>query len=144
MTHKTLLDSERDTYIKLNTLQVYPLLLEIARHQEMVANGSSHKRFVLYSAHDKTLHALKIALGVRDVTHQPYASRLVFELYRKWDDKSLYLRVLFNGMDLTSQLSFCTKSDNLHGMCAFESFKNFIFDTEARVGDKSYRDACYS
>ena len=76
--------------------------------REAVDGMDKAKKFILSVTHDTTIAQLLLALGVRQEVWMPYASRLVFELWKSTADtksSSYYVRVLFNGIPLTHQLS---------------------------------------
>ena len=119
-------------------LHVHPLLQEIAYRLLNITRKISSPKFVLYSGHDKTLTPLAIALGVHDGKWPPYASRLVIELYAK--DYHYFIRVLYNGRDLTASLDFC---EELHdGLCSLGHFLKFVFSGFNHYGYNSYSKLC--
>lgn len=78
------------------------------------------KQIFLYSAHDDSIGVLLGALQTQDYRWPPYASNLIFELWRKSDGEH-YVRVLYNGVAL--QLPFCTfENDAGTGACLAELF----------------------
>uniref|UniRef100_A0A914WFU2 Uncharacterized protein n=1 Tax=Plectus sambesii TaxID=2011161 RepID=A0A914WFU2_9BILA len=83
--------------------------------------------FKLFSGHDVTLRPLLFALGLTHREPAHYASRLVFEVYQRRTaviNDSLFVRVLFNGVDRTGDLPFCS---NLHeGLCSARQFETFV------------------
>ena len=90
---------------------MYPLLKEILRGfvdaLDGVAAGSDRradKRLDVYVGHDTVVAPLLSALGAFDDRWPPLASRVVFELYARVDerDQSPALRVLYNGRDVTA------------------------------------------
>ncbi|GFN74270.1 acid phosphatase-like 2 [Plakobranchus ocellatus] len=89
--------------------------------------------FVLYSGHDNTLTPLIAALGLTDTVWPGYATRLVFELYRrKWSSSGKaqhFVRVLLNGKPVTYETVFCKAGSVLSGandLCEFERFQAHI------------------
>ena len=131
-------ESSTDKETVKNTLVIHPLLKEIAhRLLNITQNVPSHK-FVLYSGHDHTLTPLAIALGVNDGKIPSYASRLVFELYSKKEE--YFIRILFNGKDLTESLKFC---DKLHyGLCPLDYFLKFVFSGLKQFKNATYQQLC--
>jgi hypothetical protein len=77
-------------------------------------------RIVVFSGHDITLQSLTSALlGVSsdhpDIQLPPFASRLIFEFYRKTNispnsPRKHYFRVIFNGIAVTHLITFCKGS----------------------------------
>jgi hypothetical protein len=110
-------------------LKFQPLLYEIAHR--MKSDASSY-RFVLYSGHDSTVEPLANALGVSDGHWPRYASRLIFELFLKREvvssDRKYYIRVLYNGKDVTDSVSFCRGrlDETAYGLCPVELFVEFV------------------
>lgn len=157
---------------KRGLLLAYGLIHNIV--QNMIRMISENKpKFVLYSGHDKTLQALILALGLNNYQHYniQYASRMIFEVYRKKDlldefkftkrravAQDFYFRVVYNGEDLTSFLSFCKKRTNIamkvvHPiddvkiyntyLCSIENIVRFIHDDYfASFNASNFKDAC--
>lgn len=119
----TYIDWESRQYLKSHNLRkscllrAYGLLRNIV---SFILHMVSEKkpRIVLYSGHDKTIQYLTFALGISDGITPHYASRLIFELYRKKGKpkkdsplaREYYFRIVFNGKDLTNQVNFCRNS----------------------------------
>lgn len=144
--------------------------------QNMIRMISESKpKLVLYSGHDKTLQALLLALGLKKFKYSSvsYASRLIFELYRKKDLKDdfmfherrataqdFYFRVVYNGVDLTNYLSFCGAKYNVvmdvvdpmddtrvfkTYLCPIENIVRFIHDDYFSIFNvTNFKDACAS
>lgn len=144
--------------------------------QNMIRMISENKpKLVLYSGHDKTLQALILALGLKDVKLYSafYASRIIFEVYRKKDlrdefkftkrkaiAQDFYFRVVYNGEDVTNRLSFCRARSNIvmkvvdpiddmriynTYLCPIENIVRFIHDDYFAVFNASnFKDACAS
>jgi len=88
-------------------------LKEIIRNMEKVIGGKPFSRnnsnvptFYIYSAHDDSVGPIMGALGIEPMEWPPYASNLIFELWKKDDDKShvdsydfndYMVRVIYNG-----------------------------------------------
>lgn len=155
-------------------LVAYGLIHNIV--QNMIRMISENKpKYVLYSGHDKTLQALILALGLNNYQHYniQYASRMVFEVYRKRDlrdefkfikrkavAQDFYFRVVYNGEDITNKLSFCKNKQNIvmkvvdpvdnvkvynTYLCSIESIVRFIHDDYFTVFNATnFKDACAS
>ncbi|CAH0589209.1 unnamed protein product [Chrysodeixis includens] len=155
-------------------LVAYGLIHNIV--QNMIRMISENKpKFVVYSGHDKTLQALVLALGLNNYQHYniQYASRLIFEVYRKKDlrdefkftkrkavAQDFYFRVVYNGEDVTNKLSFCKSRQNIvmrvvdpiddvktydTYLCSIENIVRFIHDDYfATFNVTNYKDACAS
>lgn len=142
--------------------------------QNMIRMISENRpKYVLYSGHDKTLQALILALGLTGHQHYnvQYASRMIFEVYRRRDlrdefkftkrraiAQDFYFRVVYNGEDVTNKLSFCRSRRNvvmkvvdqvddlkIHNtyLCPIESIVRFIHDDYfTSFNVTNYKDAC--
>ena len=86
-------------------------MLPFLRHtvlelMERVVTGLEDQyKFVLSFTHDTTLTQVLNALGIPLEGWMPYASRLVFELWRHKSQDAYFVRVLFNGRPITEALS---------------------------------------
>lgn len=157
---------------KRGLLVAYGLIHNVV--QNMIRMISENKpKFVLYSGHDKTLQALILALGLNNYQHYniQYASRMIFEVYRKKDlrdefkftkrkavAQDFYFRVVYNGEDVTGKLVFCKSRQNVamkvvdptddlktHNtlLCPIESIVRFIHDDYfAPFNASNFKDAC--
>ncbi|CAH1639031.1 unnamed protein product [Spodoptera littoralis] len=155
-------------------LVAYGLIHNIV--QNMIRMISENKpKFVVYSGHDKTLQALILALGLHNYQHYniQYASRMIFEVYRKKDlrdefkftkrkaiAQDFYFRVVYNGEDVTNRLSFCKSKQNVvmkvvdpiddvkiynTYLCPIENIVRFIHDDYfASFNVTNFKDACAS
>ncbi|XP_063365776.1 2-phosphoxylose phosphatase 1 [Cydia amplana] len=157
---------------KRGLLLAYGLMHNIV--QNMIRMISENKpKIVIYSGHDKTLQPLILALGLTNYQHYNvhYASRMIFEVYRKKDlrdefkftkrkavAQDFYFRVVYNGEDVTNKLSFCkTKqsivmkvADPIDDMktyntylCPIENVVRFIHDDYFAIFNvTNFKDAC--
>ncbi|XP_014361359.2 uncharacterized protein LOC106713160 [Papilio machaon] len=153
-------------------LHAYGLIHNIV--QNMIRMISENKpKYVLYSGHDKTLQALILALGLNSYQHYniQYASRMIFEVYRKKDlrdefkltkrkaiAQDFFFRVVYNGEDVTNKLSFCRNKQNIimkivdpvnnikiynTYLCPIENIVRFIHDDYfASFNASNFKDAC--
>ena len=109
-------------------LQVQPLLTNIFRQMEKAVTGSNLK-FALYSGHDSTITPLSVSLGFGGSTHPPFAARIVFELYEnKSNSRDIFLRILYNGQDVTKLVIFCRGKTTLDGLCPMKCLQQYIED----------------
>lgn len=104
-------------------LGMYPLIREIVDGLDTLFDPATPHLAVL-AAHDTVVAPLAAALNVFDGKWPPLATRLVFELWRDPIRGSRYLRVLYNGLDLTKQvpgcaLSLCPQADFRAAVLAF-------------------------
>nr|CAB3219783.1 acid phosphatase-like protein 2 [Phallusia mammillata] len=123
-------------------LTIYPLLDLILQRMQMATRKAHYaKKFFLYSAHDVTVRPMLVALGIPEYRWPRLASRLVFEL---WENKvgQHFIKILFNGVDVTRQVSFCTK-DADKPFCTYAMFEEFVSSGIAKLlGFKSRAEAC--
>jgi len=139
-------------YQRLARLKIQPLLYEIAHRMKRQSHISNNllPKFVLYSGHDSTIEPLAAAIGVSNGLWPRYASRLVFELYastkKAGSDTEAGIRVLYNGKDVTRQLSFCKDviSNAAVPICPLKAFFDFVNDSKfsGGPGETGYNEAC--
>lgn len=134
------------SYKKYSRLYMHPLLREIAKRMGRVVRRKDTVKFVLYSGHDMTVTPLKTALGFNEGLHPPFASRIVFELYKDVSGNSTqgyFTRYLYNGKDVTEQVIFCAGKTNSDGLCAIEHFLQFVmYDNLKYFNANSFEEAC--
>lgn len=161
-------------YHKYAILAMYPYLNRTASKMERVAKGSeAGKRpraggeevFTLSSAHDVTVAPLLSALGLEKARFPRFAARVVFELWKsppatqgqpkkrtdkgdksKAKDGELFIRVLYNGEDVTFHTTFCRSHDRhaSQPLCPLKNFLSFVRrDMFSVVNATSYQEACY-
>jgi hypothetical protein len=140
------LQIQSDSYQKSQRLLMHPMLKEIAvlMNDKINLPKKNRTKFVLFSGHDITVTALNTALGIHKGFWPPYASRIVFELYSsKGSEVKYYIKVLFNGKDVTKYVRFC-KEKLLGGLCPFERFLNFVQveNLQEMFGVENYGEAC--
>uniref|UniRef100_A0A7E4VA02 2-phosphoxylose phosphatase 1 n=1 Tax=Panagrellus redivivus TaxID=6233 RepID=A0A7E4VA02_PANRE len=113
----------------LYAVESYPILNSVANTIAEIRKDRTSKRVNIFSGHDITLMPLEFTLGLNITAFPPpYASRLVFEVYEKTDQTTsdvdwLFLRVLYNGVDHTTNLSFCKTF--VDGLCPANAFEKF-------------------
>lgn len=161
------LDDERQRkaaglYRKYAVLAMHPYLNRTAARMERAARargGAGEELFALSSAHDVTLAPLLSALGLTDASFPRFAARVVFELWRspapvrkgkgersKVKDGEAFVRVLYNGEDVTFHTAFCRESDRRPQppLCPLRNFLSFVRrDMFSVVNATSYQQACY-
>ncbi|XP_063695470.1 2-phosphoxylose phosphatase 1 [Culicoides brevitarsis] len=137
----------------LGLLRAYGLMRELNAAMLRMISGDKVK-FVLYSAHDRTIQNLASALGVfLDVPFIPYATRMNFEVYKSEKDTQFYFRVVYNGQDITNQISFCEGGRSLRvnrgirgskaDLCPIENIIRFIHDDYFQnMNATNFKDAC--
>lgn len=159
------LDDERQRkeaglYRKYAVLAMHPYLNRTAARMERAARGGGGAElFALSSAHDVTLAPLLSALGLTDASFPRFAARVVFELWRspapakkgkgersKVKDGEPFVRVLYNGEDVTFHTAFCRESDRRprQPLCPLRNFLSFVRrDMFSVLNATSYQEACY-
>lgn len=123
-------------------LAMTPLLVELLRRLHDAAAGG-RERISIFSGHDTVIAPLIAALGGMRAPQlcrwPPYASRLVFEVWRGAHRRQNspappahdFVRVLFNGKPITKYLSGCRKlaqgaSTLPNEFCLFSSFSSTV------------------
>ncbi|XP_019359206.1 PREDICTED: 2-phosphoxylose phosphatase 1 isoform X2 [Gavialis gangeticus] len=138
---------EKKLYFFYALLATYPLLNQTVNRMQRIAEGKKEEVLVLYSAHDVTLSPVLSALGITEARFPRFAARLVFEL---WQDgkkhREHFIRILYNGVDVTFQTSFC-QDHNMHSSkpaCPLEKFVHFVKrDMFSVFNSTNYYDACH-
>lgn len=137
----------------LGLLRAYGLMRQIMSYMLRMISGDKVK-FVLYSAHDRTIQNLASALSLTlDVPFIPYATRMHFEVYKSEKDTQFYFRVIYNGQDITNQISFCEGGRSLRvsrgvrgnkaDLCPIENIIRFIHDDYFQpMNATNFKDAC--
>jgi len=136
-------------YRRLARLKLQPVLYEIAHRmkQQSAFVNNLLPKFVLYSGHDSTIEPLAAVFGVSNGAWPRYASRIVFELYaptKETDsDAKAGIRVLHDGEDVTSRMSFC-KGLVSSSVCPLKAFLDFVNDSKfaGGPGESGYTEAC--
>ncbi|XP_045213577.2 2-phosphoxylose phosphatase 1-like [Mercenaria mercenaria] len=118
-------------------LRAYPFLQQILSRANL---HNEHQSINVYTGHSHFIQFLTTSLGVfrRQIT--PLASRLVIEMYKKNqgqpDEGGLYLRFLYNGADVTREISGCTfQMEN--NLCKIAGLKELVAALR-----KQYLDQC--
>uniref|UniRef100_T1ISF2 2-phosphoxylose phosphatase 1 n=1 Tax=Strigamia maritima TaxID=126957 RepID=T1ISF2_STRMM len=139
---------------RASKLRTHGLLVDIVHRLINIKSRNKKKsipRIVIYSGHDLTLIAIMSALGFYDGSKIPYASRLIFELYKSHDSKEFHVKIIYNGRDLTKRISLCshskshniknqTKSDFICPLSNLELYISKNFYRELNV--TSFQQAC--
>mmetsp|Transcript_42930 Transcript_42930/g.100830 ORF Transcript_42930/g.100830 Transcript_42930/m.100830 type:complete len:513 (-) Transcript_42930:31-1569(-) len=119
-------------------LAMYPFIKEVLERLE--ANAASGKpHLAVYSGHDTVVAAVLAAIGLY-TDHRcrwaPYASRIIFELYRAADASNTFIRVVFNG-EVQHGLLGCSEGIEL---CPLSNFSAGV--ASLLHGAQSIEDAC--
>lgn len=114
-----------EAYKRLKWLQIGEFLQEIS--QKIGTVEEQLIDFNLFSAHENYIDAIKVAFDykpttrsswaelssddinepVYDVERPPYASRIVIESYYQEESDKIYIRIIYNGNDITKNTGFC-------------------------------------
>ncbi|XP_028818909.1 2-phosphoxylose phosphatase 1 isoform X2 [Denticeps clupeoides] len=155
-------------YHRYAVLAAHPYLNTTAARMERATRAARQPFVFMASAHDITMAPLLSALGLEEAGFPSFAARLVFELWRGPEDKrakergrgsdrgpgerkkvepAFFVRVLYDGEDLTFKTSFCRAHDR-HGdtpMCPLGKFLSFVRKDIFRViNATSYQQACHA
>ncbi|KAM4742241.1 2-phosphoxylose phosphatase 1 [Anableps anableps] len=161
-------------YRKYAILAMYPYLNRTANKMERVARASEAGRqsrlggeevFTLSSGHDVTIAPLLSALGLEEAKFPRFAARIVFEIWKSppttqgkaknragksersnRKNGEMFIRVLYNGEDVTFHTAFCHSTDRHinQPLCPLKNFLTFVRKDIFRiVNATSYKEACY-
>ena len=142
-----------ENYTGIADVATHPMLIQIAKRMVNKSQRKSSLKFVLYSGHDSTATPLLINLGVHDRRRwTPYATRVVFELWRdtlidssKHPDSidNFYFRVLVNGKVVTSKMKFCGDALVDGELCPVQELVSWLSNGEGIEGmDDNYKTLC--
>ncbi|MEE6509080.1 hypothetical protein FKM82_024115 [Ascaphus truei] len=138
---------EKQLYFKYALMATHPLLNQTVSRMQRVAEGKKEELFALYSAHDVTLSPVLSSMGLAEARFPRFAARLVFELWHNPEGKKeQYVRVLYNGEDVTFQTSFCRGQErrSKQALCPFAKFVRFVKkEMFLAVNGTSYYDTCH-
>ena len=145
-------ESKNKLMIQQRLLRSYGLIRNIVNFILKMISGDKVK-FVLYSCHDKTLQYLLSSLGlILETPYIPYAARLSFEVYRSEMNTQFYVRLIYNGRDVTKSVSFCEGGKSLRvkrgrmgkaDLCPIENIIRFTHDDFfAPLNATNFKDAC--
>ncbi|XP_077146969.1 2-phosphoxylose phosphatase 1 isoform X1 [Ranitomeya variabilis] len=139
---------EKKLYYKYALLAIYPLINQTVSRMQRISEGKKAEVFALYSAHDVTLSPVLSAIGLTEARFPRFAARLAFELWQNTDkQKEHYIRILYNGEDVTFQTSFCREHEkrSTRPLCSLSKFVNFVKkEMFLALNSTSYYDACHS
>ncbi|KAI2808503.1 2-phosphoxylose phosphatase 1 [Blomia tropicalis] len=129
---------QSSSYQQICWLKIYPFLHYLFLQSNVF---NSETKFHIFAAHDITLESLKTVLRLDDCSIPPYSSRFIFEIYKK--QMKNYIRLIYNGQDVTSFLTVKFKSILDFKLIPFEQFEFFLRQKFKSVtGYNDYRDAC--
>lgn len=120
------------------------------------ATNEDMKKYVLYAGHYQTIWNLLDEMGLTSLdcikkqasqdTRDPdclgkpvFSSSLVFKVFtQNPGDSNKFVKVIYNGTDMTSKLSKCYKE----GFCALSDLTKNYFNTELFASDDDYDRTC--
>lgn len=130
------------SFRRSSILKAHHLLARIHRGLRDFLEGASKTSFLFFSGHDINLIPVASTLGFDDGTIPPYASRIVLEAYSN-TRKERFLRVLFNGKDMTRHTHFCRNLRADVELCPFGNFTTFLQrDVFKLFSAQSFAAAC--
>ena len=94
-------------------LSMYPFLEKLSSELQWMADGKSKHRVRLYFGHDTVVAPLLSALDAFDCVWPPYASRVVFELWKDKGGETFVCRVCFPPTPLFFTFHFKPGSSHL-------------------------------
>ncbi|KAI6228239.1 hypothetical protein M3Y95_00601700 [Aphelenchoides besseyi] len=113
--------------------------------QKARSKAQGPKIIRVYSGHDITLEPLMHTLGIAHRIPPHYSSRIVFELYETESplhDETVFVRLLFNGKDYTSDVEFCPPL--VRGLCRGSNFEKFAKSGVLTLQNlDTIRDICF-
>lgn len=147
----------------ISLLRAYGFLRNAVNYMLKMISGSNIK-MVLYSGHDLTIQYLLSAMGLngKEFIDIPYATRLIFEVYRSENDGQFYFRVVYNGEDVTRQVMVCEGAKSLRftrggggggnarkasvvDLCPIENIIRYIHDDYfSPLNASNFKDACFA
>ncbi|XP_075541277.1 2-phosphoxylose phosphatase 1 [Dermacentor variabilis] len=132
------------SFRRSSILKAHYLLARIHRGLRDFMDGTSKTKFLFFSGHDINLIPVASTLGFDDGTIPPYASRIVLEAYSN-AKKERFIRVLYNGKDMTRHTHFCKsiRAGVDMELCPFGNFTTFLQqDVFKLFSAKSFAAAC--
>lgn len=141
-----------DRFTPIAKVASHPLLSKITQSMLTCASGDCHVKFVLFVSHDTVVSPLLIDLGVLPNEWPAYAARIVFELWEAGEvvsnnlsgDDALdkhFVRVLYNGHDYTSRITFCQKTLKFGKLCPLRALVQALKGTSDNM-ETEYRKLC--
>ena len=131
---------------ELQTLAIISQIVEKISQlvDEQKGGDPISSKLTIFSGHDTIISPLLSMLGVHNWRWPPYASRLVFELWKdtngvenrgggakllsKFDN--YFIRVLYNGIDLTSKVIICQGQTINNQLCPVSAFVKYVSDDQ--------------
>ena len=130
----------------------HPLFVQITTRMLMKSDERTLSKFVLYSAHDSTLSALFLFMGLFEGDWLQYGTRVAFELWGKKtfknlkDDKNFLknymIRILVNGKVVTHKVNFCREKLQFKEFCPAEELSKVLSKAGPNGMREYYRHLC--
>jgi hypothetical protein len=139
--------TKNPTFQTIAKLKCLPLLDEIKTRMIRQKDQAVSQKFVLYSGHDSSIDSMAIALNFSQGHWPPYASRIIIELYSSKQTSMLFVRIIYNGKDVTDKMEFCQNHIVTAGsgqyLCPFSILSEYIDNTILKdMSHNTYNAAC--
>jgi len=92
-----------------NLFLIYGFLMNMFSDIE---STNSTEKMTLFSGHDSSILAISIALGFFEGRLPSFASRIIFENYWNKNTNKNFMRIIYDGRDVTGLTEFCKDSAN--------------------------------
>lgn len=110
-----------------SVVAMLPFLQHSLEAMDALVQSKHAYKLLLSFAHDSTIAMMLDALGAKEDTWMPYASRLVIELWRsRKADHAYFVRVLFNGRDLTDHIGKQLLSTGYPGLIEYDRWRSAL------------------
>ncbi|GMT08520.1 hypothetical protein PENTCL1PPCAC_30694, partial [Pristionchus entomophagus] len=105
---------------RLHTAEAQSILGYVAKMGDELRLSPQTHKIKIFSGHDTTVGPVLRTLRIPFVDFPRYAAHIVFEIYHDRDGMD-FLRLIFNGDDITDELPFCGGKN----MCPMSTFTRF-------------------
>lgn len=102
-----------------------PFMQHSLEVMDAAVHSKSTYKLMLSFAHDSTLTMILDTVGVESEGWMPYASRVVMELWKS-SQGDHFVRVLFNGVDITGQVANHTRSTEPTGLVEYDKWRDML------------------
>ncbi|VDM65045.1 unnamed protein product [Strongylus vulgaris] len=132
---------------KLQLVEAYGVLYHVVEAVTKLRRFAHTNVIQIFSGHDVMLAPLLRVMGVPFVDPPHYASRIVVEFYEVIESSSakdsIFLRFIYNGVDITRKVTFCGTNVMENGLCSAQQLEEFV---QKRIfsllGVSSLKDIC--
>ncbi|PAV89677.1 hypothetical protein WR25_16694 [Diploscapter pachys] len=126
---------------KLQSVEAYAVLYEVGKMLYYLQKQPHSKIIRIFSGHDTVLIPLARSLRIPYIEPPYYATRMVFEAYDQ-PESPLLVRLLYDGVDVTSHLSFC-RDKLIDGLCPASALQNYVNNfIKNTLGVSSIAEVC--